>query len=47
MNYYVIIPFAAAGGRLLAGRALAPLGELVRDIGSIDPSKSGQRTRTA
>jgi len=39
----VIIPFAATGGRLLAARALAPLGELVRDIGSIDPSTAGQR----
>lgn len=39
----VIIPLAAGGGRLLAARALAPLGELVRDIGSLEPETPGRR----
>jgi signal transduction histidine kinase len=39
----VIIPLAAAGGRLLARRSLSPIGDLVREIGGLSGTATDRR----
>ncbi len=43
----LVIPLAALGGALLSRRALAPLTQLVRDIGAMKPGVAGTRLAVA